>query len=202
MVTVDHVGPLTLSAGLDIQGKLVFPDGAQLLLRAPYVRVQGELHMYSTKTPNGDPDLKFVITGSDEEVTKFIPADNNGGACGGVPCEVGKKPFVVAGGKLVIEALPASFRSWVNIYDVIDANVPEDRSKALVLSDEIKGNWGVEHKFSSRLIQESGTRSRYARSLRFTITQKLDMWWSSWIRPSGGPRQSRIVLTLQRKLLF
>lgn len=44
---------LTLAGSLDIQGKLVFPDGYKVVLEAPYVRVQGELHMYRKKIPNG-----------------------------------------------------------------------------------------------------------------------------------------------------
>lgn len=142
-VTMDYVGNLTLSGGLDIQGKLVFLDGAQVTLKAPYVRVQGELHMFSSKVPSGQADVKFIIDGMDETLTAFIPADSNQGVCGGYACKAGKKPIVVAGGKLVIEALPADFPTWVNLYDVIDANVPEDRSRALVLSNTIQGKWGV-----------------------------------------------------------
>lgn len=143
-VRMDYAGQLTLSRGLDIQGKLVFPDGANVSLRAPYVRVQGELHMFSSKVPNGQEDVKFTIDGVDETVTSFVPADSNQGACGGFACKAGKKPIVIAGGKLVIEALPADFPTWVSLYDVIDANVPdEDRSSALVLSNTVQGKWGV-----------------------------------------------------------
>lgn len=143
-VTMDIAGQLSLAGGLDIQGKLVFPNGAKVTLRAPYVRVQGELHMFSNKIPNGKEDVKFIIYGVDETVTSFVPADSNRGACGGFACSAGKKPVVVAGGKLVIEALPPDFPTWVNVYDAISANVPgEDRSRALVLSIAIQGKWGI-----------------------------------------------------------
>ena len=109
---------LDLLGGLDIQGKLVFPDRYKLTLKAPYVRVQGELQMTSTKIPNGEPDVKIVLTGTDEELTKFIPADSNSEACADDDCSVGKKPIVVAGGKLNIQALPTRLSTWVNLYDI------------------------------------------------------------------------------------
>ena len=121
---------LFLQGGLDIQGRLIFPDKYKLTLEAPYIRVQGELDMYSTKIPNGEPDVKIVLTGTDEELTKFIPADSNSEACAGDVCSVGKKPIVVAGGKLVIEALPPNFPSWVNLYDVVGEN-------CLVVTDSV-----------------------------------------------------------------
>lgn len=39
------------SGRIDIQGRLIFPDKYKLTMQAPYVRVQGELDMYSTKIP-------------------------------------------------------------------------------------------------------------------------------------------------------
>lgn len=169
-VTMDVTGVLSLPAGLDIQGKLVFPDGVNLTLRAPYVRVQGELQMFSSKIPNGQEDVKFIIYGVDETVTSFIPADSNRNVCGGFACQAGKKPIVVAGGKLVIEALPADFPAWLNIYDVIDANVPgEDRSRALVLSNAVQGKWGV----GAQLLVTSHTREWDKEQVR-TITSIHD----------------------------
>lgn len=108
---------ITLTGGLEIQGKLIFPDIYKLVLEAPYVKVQGELHMFSTKIPDGKDDVLFNITGTNTTATKFIPTDTNAGMCNG-PCDVGKKPIVVAGGKLVIEALMADTPTWVNIYDI------------------------------------------------------------------------------------
>lgn len=146
-VTMDHSSSttLTLEGGLDIQGKLVFPDAYkyQLTLQTPYIRVQGELHMYCTKIPTGEPDVKVVLTGTDEQVTQFLPAESNSQECGGQPCTVGKKPIVVAGGKLVIEALPSEFLTWVNLYDVVRTDSSEDRVSALVLTDRVQGQWGV-----------------------------------------------------------
>jgi hypothetical protein len=114
---------LDLTGGLDIQGKLVFPDGYKLTLKAPFIRIQGELHMTSTKIPNGQEDVKFVLTGTNENLTKFTPAGNNVEACNG-QCSVGKKPIVVAGGKLVINGLPSAddFPSWVPLHDIATAS--------------------------------------------------------------------------------
>lgn len=169
-VTMDIAGQLSLAGGLDIQGKLVFPDGNKLTLRAPYVRVQGELHMFSSKIPNGQEDVKFIIYGVDETVTSFVPADSNRDVCGGFACKAGKKPIVVAGGKLVIEALPAEFPTWLNIYDVIDANVAgEDRSRGLVLSNAVQGKWGV----GAPVLVTSHTREWNEEQVR-TITNIYD----------------------------
>lgn len=169
-VTMDYSGALNLAQGLDIQGKLVFPDGAKVTLRTPYVRIQGELHMFSSKAPNGQEQVKFVIDGIDQTVTSFIPADSNRDACGGFACTAGKKPIVVAGGKLVIEALPADFPTWVNLYDVIAANVlGEDRSRALVLSNTVQGKWGV----GAQVLVTSHTREWNEEQVR-TITNIYD----------------------------
>jgi len=115
---------LTLAGGLDIQGKLVFPDGYQLTLAAPFIRVQGKLHMTSTKIPNGVEDVKFLLTGTDETLTKFTPHDNNAMACDG-ECSVGKKPIVVAGGELEIQALPENTTTWLPLYDIATDSAAE-----------------------------------------------------------------------------
>ena len=142
-ITMDHSSSatLTLGGGLDIQGKLIFPNGYQLTLQTPFIRVQGELQMYSTKIPNGEADLRFILTGTDENVTQFLPADSNSDACDGNICKVGKKPIVIAGGKLVVEALPLGFPTWVHLYDVVDAD--SSRSSGLILPHMVQGQWGV-----------------------------------------------------------
>lgn len=75
--------------------------------------------MTSTKKPNGQEDIKFVMTGTDESITQFTPASSNSAACGGGNCTVGKKPIVVAGGKLFIEALPPNTPTWLPLHDVV-----------------------------------------------------------------------------------
>lgn len=98
-ITMNHPGPtLTLQDGVDVQGKLVFPNNYKLLVNTPLVVIQGELAMTSTKPVDGTPSIKFVMTGANEQT--FTPIGQNVNACGGSKCSVGKKSFTVAGGKL------------------------------------------------------------------------------------------------------
>lgn len=99
-ITMNHPGPtLTLQDGIDIQGKLVFPNSnVNLIVNAPLVVVQGLLDMKATKPVDGTPLIRFVLTGENEQM--FTPIGSNANACGGGKCSVGKKSFTVAGGKL------------------------------------------------------------------------------------------------------
>lgn len=170
-IIMDNSAPpsLALEGGLDIQGRLIFPDGLKLTLQAPYILVQGVLDMYSTKTPNGEPDVKFVLTGTDEDVTQFVPADSNSEACAEGFCEVGKKPIVVAGGKLVIEALPLDFPPWVLLFDVVGDN-------AIVVSDSVKNQWGI----GSEIMITSHTLKYDEEQVR-TITDVYDHLESGYV---------------------
>ena len=50
-----------------------------------------------------------------------MPADSNSDKCGGNQCNVGKKPFAVAGGKLIVDGMPNGdydTPTWVHLYDV------------------------------------------------------------------------------------
>jgi len=97
-VTMDHAGDtLTLVRGLDIQGKLVFPDNYSLHIIAPMIVVQGVLKMTATKPVNGAPSITFTMTG--QTANTFAPIGENSNACGG-DCNVGKKSITVAGGKV------------------------------------------------------------------------------------------------------
>jgi G8 domain len=100
-VVMDHAnGNLALLGGLDIIGKLIFPDGYRLNLTSTMIVVQGELEMIASKPVDGIPNVKFTMIGSDGSLT-FTPVDVNTKACKGVTtCSVGKKGIVVAGGKV------------------------------------------------------------------------------------------------------
>ena len=118
-------GQLSLLGGLDIQGKLQFLDGYQVNIETPYVRVQGELHMTSTKPWDGTQDVTITLTGTSTELPEFVPANTNSMKCGmssggmGAKCTTGKKPFIVAGGKLIINGLPSlDTPTWVHLYDI------------------------------------------------------------------------------------
>jgi len=100
-VTMDHAsGNLSLLGGLDVHGKLVFPDGYSLNLVTTMIAVQGELEMTASKPVDGTPQIKLTMIGNDDQMT-FTPIDANANACKGVStCATGKKAIVVAGGKV------------------------------------------------------------------------------------------------------
>lgn len=100
---MDHPGPiLTLSGGIDIHGKLLFPDSNtyKIEVRTPLIAVQGELEMISSsKAVDGTPLVKFLMTGDADQT--YTPVGENALACGGGgTCNAGKKAVVVAGGKM------------------------------------------------------------------------------------------------------
>ena len=103
---------LELLGGIDIHGKLVFPDAGYssnhtLSISTTMMIVQGELSMSSiTKPINGRPHIHITMIGHDVNQT-FTPIDNNARACAigtnstvTASCKVGKKSIVVAGGKV------------------------------------------------------------------------------------------------------
>ena len=102
-VVMDYPGPtLVMRGGLVVEGKLVFPDGYGLDLHTTQVLVTGELHMTSLQHVNGDPAIRFLLTGT--ELTEY-----------------GKKPIAVRGGKLVIRGLPAGTPSFVPLHDFVES---------------------------------------------------------------------------------
>ena len=106
--TFDVDGNVTLG-GLNIKGKLLFPTNHKVNIFTPYVIVQGELEI-TVDHPSIAPEnigTRFVLTGTNN--VNFTPRDApNREACdrtSGV-CNIGKKPFLIAGGKVNIHALP------------------------------------------------------------------------------------------------
>jgi hypothetical protein len=100
-ILMDHPGDmLVLEDGIDIHGKLVFPENnGKLTVKSPFVTVQGELEIHATnKVLDGDFRYKFEMTG--EESHYLEPIEENADACKGKKCKVGKKVIVVAGGKI------------------------------------------------------------------------------------------------------
>ena len=104
----DITGNVTLS-GLDIKGKLLFPVNQKVNIFTPYVIVQGELEI-NVDHDKVSPDnlaTRFTLTGT-SDVT-FTPTDSpNQDVCSKTSneCKIGKKPFVVAGGKVNINSIP------------------------------------------------------------------------------------------------
>jgi len=111
---------IRLTGPLDIKGKLDFPDGTRVTIETTGIIVQGELAMTSTKEVNGIPDIVIKFTGSDD--VYFRPHSDNRRVCESGSdieeyCNLGVKPFVVAGGKLNINGLPDSCPVWTTVVD-------------------------------------------------------------------------------------
>ena len=107
--TFDVEGNVTLG-GLDIQGKLLFPLNHKVNIYTPYVVVQGELEInvnHATISPD-HVSTNFILTGTQDVL--FTPTESpNQNACSGATlgkCNLGKKAFVIAGGKLNIRGMP------------------------------------------------------------------------------------------------
>ena len=120
-VNMDMTGVLTLTGGLNVIGKLVIenPIETPIEIETPKVIVQGELLVNSDKMWDGSTAITFTLTGTAEQT--FMPADSNAEACGGNACKVGKKPFAVAGGKLLVNGMPSGeydTPTWLHIQDV------------------------------------------------------------------------------------
>ena len=108
---------LSLTGGLSVVGKLVM--ATPIDIETPYVIVQGELLLNSDKIWDGTQDITITLTGTATQT--FLPADNNANVCGGNPCGVGKKPFAIAGGKLLVNGMPSfdyDTPTWLHIQDV------------------------------------------------------------------------------------
>lgn len=132
-------GSLALLAGLEILGKLVFPDGYKLSLTANVVIVQGELEMTATKAVDGTPNIKVTMVGSVDHT--FTPIDANLRACdGSTTCSVGKKGIIVAGGKVSIRGLPSSTLAWTRLNDVVGTS---NNPSTILVSSSVIGKWGV-----------------------------------------------------------
>lgn len=140
-VVMDHQGDtLTLQGGLDIQGKLEFPNSySGLTLRSTTIVVQGELEMVSTGKVVGTPAVKFEMIGNRDEL--FEPIGENSGYCGGRTCMAGKKAITVAGGRVDIQGLPDGTKTWVKLYDVIGRD--QSVNGIVVPAEGVTGGWGV-----------------------------------------------------------
>lgn len=101
-ILMDHPEPtVTFLQGIEIIGKIVFPDKYKIIIQTSVVVVQGELIIKSkSQRIDGRPNIKFIFTGETNQT--FVPVENNINACGGkdIPCNVGKKAIVVAGGTI------------------------------------------------------------------------------------------------------
>lgn len=101
-------GVLDLSSGLNIIGKLLIDDDAlePVTITTPFIIVQCELEVKSNQTMISITNefLKIKLTGDTDVVV--TPESANSGVCEGGSCNFGKRPILVAGGKLAINAIP------------------------------------------------------------------------------------------------
>ena len=139
-VTMDvSGGSLQLLGGLDVIGKLVFPDNYVLNLSSIVIAVQGELEMTASKIVDGIPNIKFTMIGNVDR--SFTPLFDNTGACNGdVTCNAGKKGIVVAGGKVNIHGLPRNTPSWTRLFDVAGSAT---NPTIIMVPKTVIGKWGV-----------------------------------------------------------
>uniref|UniRef100_A0A7S4JV21 G8 domain-containing protein n=1 Tax=Odontella aurita TaxID=265563 RepID=A0A7S4JV21_9STRA len=128
-VTVDIVdgSKIELPRGLEVLGKLHFPSSSNVVLNTTHVFVQGILSM---DEPSEGNEVRINFYGTDHQC--LLPAMMCGGEGTGMELdedcihkhEVGKKAFVVAGGKLDIQAIDPSCPSWTKLHDVADNTQP------------------------------------------------------------------------------
>ena len=98
---------ITISGGLNVLGRLHFPPSANVVLRTTAVFVQGS---WSMDIPDVGNTVKVSLYGSGEK--QLYPHTHScanadisnvyGYECASVPEPIGRKPFVVAGGKCKI----------------------------------------------------------------------------------------------------
>jgi hypothetical protein len=130
VMTHPLLGTLELFQGLTIFGKLIIPNGIVLDVRTTSILVHGELIMESSKPIDGTPDITITWIDTPNHPLSFRPpsnGENSEDICGGkhYSCDMGRKPFIVAGGRLDIRGLPSSsMPTWVPIYDVDQSPIP------------------------------------------------------------------------------
>jgi hypothetical protein len=104
-VIVDYTdgSTITIPGGLNVVGRLHFPSSANVIVRTTAVFVQGS---WSMETPDEGKSVKVSLYGSEEQFLYPHSSccenidDVYGYDCScSVPESIGKKPFVVAGGK-------------------------------------------------------------------------------------------------------
>lgn len=117
---IDANNTVTFHHGINVIGKLVIPENSNVTIYTTFVVVQGELKI-TMSHPVVTPDygaVRFILTGSSDE--SFVPADSNIDVCGeNAECNIGKKAFIVAGGKLNIDAFPSSCEAHTPILDKV-----------------------------------------------------------------------------------
>jgi len=116
----DQVGSILTLEGLNIIGKLTYDErSSPVTIKTPYIFVQGELEIKSTSSLSpANEAVRFVLTGTTPQFLQPYSDDQNSynaDSCADGGCPMGKKPFVVAGGKLSISAVPHDCPTWTTL---------------------------------------------------------------------------------------
>ena len=129
-VIFDLKKDVIIAGGLNIKGKLKFQDNQKVTIHTPFVIVQGELSIkvdHDVISPDRE-SIAFNITGIDD--VKFKPTDSpNQDACAlnNGECNLGRKPFIVAGGKLNIDAFPSNCSTHTPVLDTKTADISPNK---------------------------------------------------------------------------
>jgi len=111
-------GKVTLN-GLNIKGKLSFPVNHKATIHTSYVIVQGKLEIKVDHAKISPENLgtTFILTETKNVMFEPFEAPNEK-ACDGISgkkCDIGVKPFLVAGGKVNINSMPVSCATHIPI---------------------------------------------------------------------------------------
>jgi len=122
MVDFTNYETIVVRGPVNIRGRLDFPDATKVTLETTGIIVQGELSMTSTKLVDGTADITIRLNEDNDVV--LIPDAPNSEACGEGGCNLGPKPFVVAGGRVSVNGLPDECTTWTTVVDVISSDIP------------------------------------------------------------------------------
>jgi len=124
---MDLAGKQTFEQGLDVQGKLVFPSSrSSLEITTPFVFVQGEFiieELMEPMIPQPESELEFHFVGT-EDVIFISHPDQMFKKCES-GCNISKKPFVVAGGRLDIQGMNEHCNTWTRVQATKDSGASE-----------------------------------------------------------------------------
>lgn len=129
---------ITFDGGMHIKGLLKFPPQVRHVnIETTFIIVEGELEI-TTDAGNIAPDnesIVFNITGT--ENINFMPEHApNINVCNTTGCDLGPKPFLVAGGKVNIQGFPldSSCNTHTTILDKVQSKIIPDPSKFATFS--------------------------------------------------------------------
>lgn len=117
-VEIVETTEITVPQGIDIQGRLRLapPQGSKITIKTGSVIVQGILSIDTPYAPSADETVNFIMTDKGSDF-KFKAFEENSVMCP-EGCNVGRRPIVVAGGRLDINGLPDSCATWKQLESV------------------------------------------------------------------------------------